>query len=181
MSREIAFLETEMFRLESEHKLAADAESRQALAKQILKHCRRLGQLEAMGDGSDRIHPDEWFKRYTHPDASAATGGTAPSAGAAPAVGTAPVPLGAGLGAKAEQLFAGDFEGQIKSLSSEPYDPQRYDEKKSRIESLMSNIVQIRSASSSSATLAEILTRLWEIAVREDDAHEIHLRTARRG
>lgn len=176
MSREIAFLETEMFRLASEHQLATDAETRQTLAKQILKHCRRLGQLEAMGDGSDRIHPDEWFKRYTHPEASAAVG---PSA--APSSGTAPVPLGAGLGAKAEQLFSGDFEGQIRSLSNEPYDPQRYDEKKSRIESLMSNIVQIRSASPSSTTLAEILTRLWEVAVREDDAHEIYLRTARRG
>lgn len=167
MSREIAYLEQELFRLEKEHQAAQDAETRQALAKQVLKHCRRLGQLEAMGGGSDKIHPDEWFKIYSRPEASQAA---APGA----------APVGNVQTAKKTPVISGDLEGQLASLSNEPYDPQRYDEKKSRIESLMSNIVQIRSASSSSSTLAEVLTRLWEIAVREDDAHEIYMRTARR-
>lgn len=178
MSREISFLESELFRLEQEHAVAVDAEARGHLAKQILKHCRRLGQIEAMGGGSDLIRPDEWFKRYSRPEASAAVAGATPAA--APAVATPHAPLG-NSAAKATQLFGGDFEKQIESLSVEPYDPQRYDEKKTRIESLMANIVAVRSASPSSSTLAEVLARLWAIAVAEDDAHEIYLRTARRG
>lgn len=176
MSREISFLETELFRLEQEHLHAVDGDTRAHLAKQILKHCRRLGQIEAMGGGSDLIRPDEWFKRYSRPEASAAPAGS-------PVVAAAPIahsPLG-NSAAKATQLFGTDFEKQLESLSGEPYDPQRYDEKKSRIESLMANIVQVRNASPSSGTLAEVLARLWAIAVAEDDAHEVYLRTARRG
>lgn len=171
-SPKLYFLEMELLRLEKEYEVAPDADRRRATAEQIMMNLDTLVELEGAGRGSKKIQSTAWRARYavaglpTQQDPAPAPA----AASAAPArPATSQVPI-----------HAANLEQEIEAISGEPFDPNRYAEKKGRIEALMSLLVRARE-SSTAAGLTELLTKLWEVAVKEDDAYDTHVRTLGRG
>ncbi|MBS0656998.1 MAG: hypothetical protein JSR82_01970 [Verrucomicrobia bacterium] len=168
-SPKLYFLEMELLRLEQEYAAAADAARRRSVAEQIMMNLDTLRELEAAGKRSKKIDASDWMRKYAVTALPAGTERAAEVA-AAPA-SAAPAPVAT--------VHADNLEQQVEAISGEPFDPQRYAEKKGRIEALMALLVKARE-SSTAAGLTELLTRLWEVAVREDDAYDTHQRTLRR-
>lgn len=155
----------ELLRLEQEYAAAVDAARRRSVAEQIMMNLDTLRELEAAGKRSKKIDAAEWMRKYA---VTALPAGTervaeAPSGTASVSPTAAPV-------------HADNLEQQVDAISSEPFAPERYAEKKGRIEALMSLLVKARESSTATG-LTDLLTRLWEVAVREDDAYDNHRRT----
>lgn len=168
-SPKLYFLEMELLRLEQEYNAATDAARRRNVAEQIMMNLDTLHELEASGKRSKKIDSREWMGRY-------AITGLPAVVEAAPVTSDAPAaPMAAPAAAP---VHADNLEQQIEAIAGEPFDPQNYVEKKGRIEALMSLLVRARE-SSTAAGLTELLTKLWEVAVKEDDAYDMYRRTTR--
>lgn len=168
-SPKLYFLEMELLRLEQEYQAAADADRRRIVAEQIMMNLDTLQELEAAGKRSKKIDAREWMARY------AITGLPA----VVEAAGSPPPGSSTRTTAPILPVHADNLEQQIEAIALEPFDPRNYQGKKGRIEALMTSLIRARESSTAEG-MTELLTKLWEVAVREDDAFETHQRTTSR-
>ncbi len=71
------------------------------------------------------------------------------------------------------------YATQVTVLAGQPFSPEAYPTKKSKIENLMQDIITARAAAPKPDIFTPVLAKIWEVSVKEDDAFEDHRRLNR--